>query len=142
MKIYIAGPITIDPEHWQEHFADAEETLRKKFPTAEIVNPLTLENEPECVEIRQQLPEGSKELWNWMLKRDIRQLMTCTHIYLLRGWEQSTGARLELRTAVDVGIIPLIELPEESVLSTFWDNYGKKAEGKTRTVAADYGKFI
>lgn len=142
MKIYIAGPITIDPEHWQEHFADAEETLRKKFPTAEIVNPLTLENEPECVEIRQQLPEGSKELWNWMLKRDIRQLMTCTHIYLLRGWEQSTGARLELRTAVDVGIIPLIELPEESVLSTYWDNFGKRAEGKPRTVAADYGKFI
>ena len=142
MKIYIAGPITIDPEHWQEHFADAEETLRKKFPTAEIVNPLTLENEPECVEIRQQLPEGSKELWNWMLKRDIRQLMTCTHIYMLRGWEQSTGARLELRTAVDVGIVPLMELPEESALSTYWDNYGKKAEGKPRTVEADFAKFI
>ena len=109
MKFYIAGPITIDPEHWRKHFADAEEALRKKFPTAEIVNPLTLENEPECIEAREQIGDG-KELWNWMLKRDIRHLMTCTHIYLLRGWEQSTGARLELRTAVDVGIIPIFEM--------------------------------
>lgn len=141
MKIYIAGPITTDPEHWQEHFAAAEETLRQKYPSAEIVNPLTLENEPECIEIRQLLEEGSEELWNWMLRRDIRHLMTCTHIYLLRGWEKSNGARLELRTAVDVGIVPLIELPEESILSTFWDNYGKKKEGKPRTVEEDFEKF-
>jgi hypothetical protein len=68
--------------------------------------------------------------------------MTCTHIYLLKGWEKSDGARLELRTAVDVGIIPLIELPEESMLSTYWDNYGKKKEGKPRTVKEDFAKFI
>jgi hypothetical protein len=141
MKIYIAGPITIDPDHWREHFADAEEWIHKAYPNAEVVNPLTLENEPECIEAREHIGDG-KELWNWMLKRDIRHLMTCTHILMLKGWEKSEGARLELRTAVDVGIIPLIELPEESVLSTYWDNYGKKKEGKPRTVAADFAKFI
>ena len=109
MKIYIAGPITIDPDHWKEHFADAEEYLHNKYPTAEIVNPLTLENEPECIEIRSQLEEGSKELWEWMLRRDISKLMTCSHIYLLEGWWESKGARLEARTALDVGVIPIYE---------------------------------
>ena len=141
MKFYIAGPITIDPEHWREHFADAEEWLHKAYPNAEVVNPLTLEEQPECIEARERIGDG-KELWKWMLRRDIRELMTCTHILMLKGWEKSDGARLELRTAVDVGIVPIFEMPEESVLSTFWNNHGKLMEGKPRTVAKDYEKFI
>lgn len=110
MKIYIAGPITIDPDNWENHFADAEEALRNKFPEAEIVSPLRIENEPECLEAREHFGSGSKELWNFYLKRDIRELMGCTHIYLLRGWDESPGARLELRTAVEVGIKPIFEM--------------------------------
>lgn len=107
MRFYIAGPITTD-EKWQEHFADAEEFLRTRYPKADIINPLTLEDEPECQMAREHI-EDENELWNWMLKRDIRYLMTCTHIYMLNGWENSRGAKLELRTALDVGIAPCFQ---------------------------------
>lgn len=63
MKIYISRPITIDPEHWREHFADAEETLRRKYPDAEIINPLTLEDDPAYIEAQEHL-EG-EELYDY-----------------------------------------------------------------------------
>lgn len=108
MKIYISGPITIDPDNWEKHFADAEEFLRGKYPQAEIVNPLTLDQDPELIEARETITD-QKELWNFIMKRDISLLMHCSHIYCLRGWENSPGAKIELRTAVDVGIIPMFE---------------------------------
>lgn len=109
MKVYIAGPITIDPDNWERHFADAEQFLREKYPYAEIVNPLILDQEPECIEARADLGDG-EELWRFFLKRDLRELLNCTHIYCLKGWENSKGTLLELRTAVDVGIIPMFEV--------------------------------
>lgn len=102
MKIYISGPITIDPEHWREHFADAEETLRQKYPEAEIVNPLTLEEDPAYIEAQEHL-EG-EELYNWVMRRDIVYVMECTHIYALKGWEESRGARLEVFVGTSLGL--------------------------------------
>lgn len=102
MKIYISGPITIDPEHWREHFADAEETLRQKYPEAEIVNPLTLEEDPAYIEAQEQL-EG-EELYNWVMRRDIKYVMDCTYIYALKGWEASRGARLEVFVGTSLGL--------------------------------------
>ena len=55
MKIYISGPITVDPEHWREHFADAEEALRFKYPEAEIINPMTLVDVPDYIEAQEYL---------------------------------------------------------------------------------------
>ena len=106
-KIYISGPITIDPEHWREHFADAEEFLRNKYPEAEIVNPLVLENDPNYEEAQQYL-EG-EELYNWVMKRDIRLVTECTHIYALKGWERSRGARLEIFVGTSLGLDVLFE---------------------------------
>lgn len=110
MKIYIAGPITTNLENWEKCFADAEEYLHNKYPTAQVLNPLTLEKRPECLALREKFEEGSDELWNGLLRYDIIELMKCTHIYLLKGWENSRGARLELKTAVDVGIKPIFEI--------------------------------
>lgn len=107
MKIYISGPITIDPEHWREHFADAEETLRQKYPTAEIINPLTLEDDPEYIEAQEHL-EG-EELYNWVMRRDISYVTECTHIYALKGWEASRGARLEVFVGTSLGLKVITE---------------------------------
>ncbi len=139
MRIYISGPITIDPEHWREHFADAEEALRRKYPDAEIINPLTLEDDPDYIEAQEHL--DGEELYNWVMKRDIRLLMDCSHIYLLKGWSKSNGAQLELSTATRVGIIPLVECPDENMLSTTYDRLGKKMEGQPRD-PIDIQKFI
>lgn len=106
MKIYISGPIT-GCENWREHFANAEEALRNKFGNAEIVNPLVMEDDPAYIAASEHLDEN--ELYNWVIRRDIKLLMGCTHIYLLRDWNKSRGARLESSVAVEVGIIPMFE---------------------------------
>ena len=104
MKIYISGPITVDPEHWREHFADAEEALRFKYPEAEISGEA---DDPDYIEAQEYL-EG-EELYNWVMKRDIRYVTECTHIYALKGWEASKGARLEVFVGTSLGLKVLFE---------------------------------
>lgn len=108
MTIYISGPITIDPENWRTHFADAEEFLRSKYPTAEIINPLELENDPNYIEAQEHL--NGTDLYNWVMRRDIRLVTQCTHIYALKGWERSPGARLEINVGTTLGCDVLFEI--------------------------------
>ena len=108
MKIYISGPITIDPLHWREHFADAEEFLRQKYPEAEIINPLVLEDDPDYIRVQDDGLDGD-ELYNWVMKRDIRLVTECTHIFALKGWEASKGARLEIFVGTSLGLKVLFE---------------------------------
>ena len=46
MKIYLSGPITIDPDGYLEHFEKAQKKMEKLFPDAEIHNPALPENNP------------------------------------------------------------------------------------------------
>lgn len=108
MKIYISGPITIDPDHWREHFADAEEYLHQKYPKAEIVNPLVLEDDPDYIRVQEEGLNG-EDLYNWVMKRDIRFVTECTHIFVLKGWERSRGARLEVFVGTSLGLNILFE---------------------------------
>lgn len=108
MRIYISGPITGYEETWRQHFADAEERLREKYGNAEIVNPLTLEDDPAYIEAQEHLSED--ELYNWVMRRDLRLLLDCTHIYLLKNWHKSNGAKIEMNVAMNVGIEPLYEI--------------------------------
>lgn len=80
LKVYISGPITDNP-HFKEDFAEAEEIL-KAFGF-DVVNPA------------KEQPEG----WTWVdyMKRDLKQLLDCDAIYLIKGFEKSKGSMLELR---------------------------------------------
>jgi hypothetical protein len=42
--------------------------------------------------------------WAACLKRDIKKLVDCDTIYLLRGWQNSKGARLERSVARRLGM--------------------------------------
>lgn len=108
MKIYISGPITIDPTHWREHFADAEEYLHKQYPEATIINPLKLEDDPAYIEAQANL-DGT-DLYNWVMRRDIKLVCECSHIYALKGWERSPGARLEVNVGTTLGCNVLFEI--------------------------------
>lgn len=44
------------------------------------------------------------------MKDDIRHMMTCNAIYLLRGWNDSRGARLEWFVAVSLGFKVMYEV--------------------------------
>lgn len=87
MKIYISGAISgLERKEYLSRFAKAECYLRKQG--YDVVNPTKL------------LP--SKHLWifniigyNLTLLYDLRHLMNCDGIYMIKGWECSKGARLE-----------------------------------------------
>ena len=47
--------------------------------------------------------------WEDYMRDDLTALLTCTHIVMLPGWEQSRGARLEKYVAEHLGMS--VEVP-------------------------------
>ena len=88
MKIYISGKITGTTDY-KERFQEADDELKSEYPDAEIVNPVKL-----C----EHLTEGTS--WEHYMVKDLKELKACTHIYFLKGWEKSRGARVEFCVAV------------------------------------------
>lgn len=84
MKIYISGPITRNPNYLQD-FQKAEDQL--KLSGFEVINPVTV-----C-------PFDENKTWRDYMREDIKALVDCEAIYMLRGWWCSKGARLELSIA-------------------------------------------
>ena len=66
----------------------------------EVVNPVELDDSTN--------PEGC---WFKYLKRDLQYLLTCDSVCLLKGWEESKGARLEVLVALQLEL-PLFRLDE------------------------------
>jgi nucleoside 2-deoxyribosyltransferase len=90
MKVYVAGPITFDPEY-ESKFAAAAIRLRKAGHT--VVNPVELDEE-----------EATTLGWTEYMRRDLKHLLECDAIYLLPGWSESRGARLEECVARNLGM--------------------------------------
>ncbi|MBQ1778283.1 MAG: DUF4406 domain-containing protein [Acidaminococcaceae bacterium] len=93
LRIYISGAITRDPDY-RAHFARAEEKLRRQ--RLHVFNPA--KNEPD--------PDKS---WQDYMKYDIRQLLDCSAIYLLKGWRKSKGAKLEYKIAKALDMVIMHE---------------------------------
>ena len=83
MKIYISGPISIDP-NYMEHFTDAEQALAAKYPDAVILNPTIL-------------PAGLS--YKEYIQIDMAMLECSDTIAMINGWEFSPGACAELEYA-------------------------------------------
>lgn len=85
MKIYIAGPISNDP-NYKERFAKAEEKLIAKGHA--VINPV------------KNLGFTYKEY----IDMGLCELMRCDVIYLLKGFDESNGALLEYAYAETTGM--------------------------------------
>ena len=97
-KIYISGAIAHhDIDARRAAFAAAARKLRSEGYTP--VNPF--EN---------GLPQSAD--WRKHMRVDIGLLVQCDRIYMLRGWELSKGAKLELDVASSSGIQVLFETHE------------------------------
>ena len=81
MKIYISGKITGTTDY-MERFAKAEQDLTSRG--FEVINPAK-ENA--------RLPEGTP--WKIYMAESLRMLLHCDAIYMMDGWKESRGARLE-----------------------------------------------
>lgn len=86
-RIYISGPVT-DNTRYREQFGAAERLLRIKG--WKVCNPVKHEK------------DGNE--WSYYIRKDIRKLLKCDAIYMMRGWSKSKGARLERILADSLGM--------------------------------------
>jgi len=94
VKIYISGPITGN-DNAEDEFSDAYIRLHNLGHNP--VSPIDIGRELEKKLKR-------KPTWAEYMKADIKALMDCDAIYMLKGWEKSSGARLEEHMAMMTGI--------------------------------------
>lgn len=95
--IYISGGITgRPPQEYNAHFASA--ATRLEAQGYDVINPLY-----------NGLPEDAS--WHQHMRADIRLLTYCHEIYMLAGWERSTGASAEHALAVALGMAVHYEQP-------------------------------
>lgn len=81
MRVYISGPITGIPyEEVEKAFSKAE--IRLQEQGYEVVNPLN-----------NGLPTNAT--WNEHMRADLKLLLDCDAIYLLKGYQNSKGAMIE-----------------------------------------------
>lgn len=89
MRIYVSGPMTGIVEYNFPEFRVAADQLTEAGYG--VVDPsrhgVDLDSWEDCV------------------KRDLVDMLTCDAVALLRGWEQSRGARLEVHVALELGLL-------------------------------------
>jgi nucleoside 2-deoxyribosyltransferase len=95
-KVYISGPITGMPRLNKRAFKAAAKTLSKQG--MQSVNPHDNGVPPA-------------EAWEKHMRADIKLLMDCDAVVMLKGWENSRGARIEFRLADSLGI-PIADLEQ------------------------------
>lgn len=92
-KIYISGPMTGLPELNRFAFRDAEDSLHDEG-YKNIINPHDIGDD---LLIPIWFPAKTK--WFIYMIFDIKALIFCRSIYMLTGWENSRGAKIELKIA-------------------------------------------
>lgn len=98
MKVYISGPMTGIPEYNYPAFDKAETVLSEHG--YDPVNPAAISRILEReYETRGETPDRFD-----YLRADIAELIKCDGIYMLPGWQDSKGARIEHMVALACGI--------------------------------------
>tara|TARA_R110001583_G_C5630751_1_gene407011 strand:+ start:1611 stop:1946 length:336 start_codon:yes stop_codon:yes gene_type:complete len=93
MKIYISGMITgLKHDQYRKKFKEAVEFLRSEG------------NDPVDPS---ELGKPEHHSWDYYMRKAIPQLCECDGIYMLEGWQESKGARLELQIArsLDMNVV-------------------------------------
>ena len=97
-RIYISGPITgYDIEERRKAFKKVQLYLEQECGFKRTFNPM--EN---------GLPANAHRSEH--IREDLKQLLKCTSIYLMRGWEKSAGCQLEFQTATQIGLTVMLEV--------------------------------
>lgn len=95
MKLYISGKISgTDLDYVRRLFDKVATTLRALGH--EVINPL-------CNGLSEAAP------WEEHIAKDIINLIDCEGIYMLQGWEDSQGARIEHAVAKEIGLKVMYE---------------------------------
>lgn len=108
-RIYVAGPMRGYPKFNYPKFNDYTESLRSVG--WDVVNPVEISagyGTPEQINADPALLAAVTEV-------ELDTIKTCDAIYLLDGWQNSEGARMELATAIAYGLkiylAPVVYIP-------------------------------
>lgn len=97
-RVYISGPITgMDSGACSNSFDDAEKLLTEAGFDA--LNPYRLMPADDCICGDDGTTDSSAHSWSCYMKRDLREMLGCDAIFMLSGWSNSHGARLEMHIA-------------------------------------------
>ena len=101
-KLYIAGPMTGFAHFNYPAFYEAHKKLVRIFRGHDIgiVSPA---HNDDGSRINPPVPEYA-EAHDFYLRQALHKLVDCHAIYLLPGWSKSSGARIECRIAVALGM--------------------------------------
>lgn len=94
-KVYISGPIT-GTKDYLEKFEDIETALVLIHQGVEVINP---------AKVNANLPKSTT--WEEYMRMSLCMLSMCDGIYMMEGWQQSRGAKLEYAYAKGMGITVL-----------------------------------
>ena len=97
MRVYISGPIT-GTDDYMERFAKAEEQLKKAGYS--VINP---------AKVNSMMPEDTT--YEEYMKMSFAMLDMCEIIYMLKGWEKSSGANREYGYALTKNRIVMMGQP-------------------------------
>lgn len=91
-KIYLSGPMTGYPDYNRPAFLKAEAELQAVLD-ASFINPARLDSQ-------------AKPEWQWpdFMRNSLKGMMDACTIYMLNGWENSKGAKIELALAKELGM--------------------------------------
>lgn len=90
MKLYIAGPMTGYPDFNYPAFFKAADLLASAGH--ETINPARTEGREGCT------------TWLGFMRASLRDIAACDGIATLDGWQESRGARIEVRLAWDLDL--------------------------------------
>lgn len=94
MRVYLSGPMKgYKDSNFPAFHATAAELRARGL---EVVNPAE-------INVTGAGPD-QPEFYNQCLRADLKAMMDCQAIALMRGWERSNGANLELHVAHRVGM--------------------------------------
>jgi hypothetical protein len=88
-RTYVSGPMTGIADFNRPAFNAAADRLRAQGH--DVVNPADVNLGPGAT-------------WEAYMRVDLADMMTCDTIYMIAGWENSRGARIERRLAMDLGL--------------------------------------
>jgi nucleoside 2-deoxyribosyltransferase len=94
-RVYISGPMKgLTTTQYQEKFDRVAQQLRAAG--FEVASP------PELNRMHNMTDENST--YSDFLKSDIRELIDCQAIFMLKGWQWSNGAQFEVKAALEFAI--------------------------------------
>nr|DAP02198.1 MAG TPA: N-deoxyribosyltransferase [Caudoviricetes sp.] len=103
--VFIAGPMTGKSNYNFEAFDNAESYL--KCLGYRVVNPANMGR--TALEKHGEVPYGSPA-YKELLAATMKAVTQSDCIYMLKGWENSRGAKQELSTAIDLDKTVMLEV--------------------------------